>query len=235
MEKTIIKVLCPTCRGLRNSTVHGYFKVEWSDDEYPIYGIHHHHLVQCNGCETVFYHHNEHFSEHTTHTWRKGEWIEEPIDMINTFPAIEPFESPEWIAKLASVDDLLFQIFNEMYFAYAKDHFILSAIGLRTIFDRTTEILNIHPGLSLDAKVDALKKDGFIGETEASVLSTVINAGNSAAHRGWSPKKSEFIELLDVIEKFVERTVLGKRSLDHISQQLPPRQQRPNQQKKVDS
>ncbi|EMN1296321.1 DUF4145 domain-containing protein [Citrobacter freundii] len=227
MEIENIKALCPNCCGLRNCTVHGKITTSWADLEYPIYGWYYHHLLQCNGCEQVFYHLNEHFSEHTTHIERNGHWEEVPIDMITTFPAIESFSAPEWIAKIQSVDEQLFQILNEMYVSFAKGHYILSSIGLRTIFDRTTEILKIHPGFTLEEKVSALKNDGYIGETEAKVLSSVIDAGNAAAHRGWSPKKSEFNELLDVIEKFVERTVLSKKSLEHITAQLPARQKRP--------
>ncbi len=226
-----IKALCPNCGGIRNCAVHGHVKSNWSDDEHQIYGIDYHHLLQCNGCDKIFYHHNEHFSEHTTHEFRNGEWVEVPIDLITTFPAIESSSVPAWVPKIESVDGQLFQIFNEMYASYEKGNFILASIGLRTIFDRTTEILNIHPGLSLDGKVSALKADGYVGDTEASVLSSVIDAGNAAAHRGWSPKKSEFSELLGVIEKFVERTVLSKKSLQHITERIPPKHPRPKKSK----
>lgn len=215
------------CGGLRNCTVHGQLTTSWSHDEYPIYGYHHHHLLQCNGCDAVFYHHNEHFSEHTTHEFINGEWKEIPIDMITTFPPMESSFHPIWISKIESVDPQLFQLLTEMYASFEKEHFILASIGLRTVFDRTTEILKIHPGLKLEEKVAALKAEGYVGDTEASVLSSVIDAGNAAAHRGWSPKKIEFMELLDVIEKFVERTILSKKTLEHITQQIPRRPPRP--------
>ncbi|HGN8996682.1 TPA: DUF4145 domain-containing protein, partial [Citrobacter freundii] len=111
--------------------------------------------------------------------------------------------------------------------SYNSSHFILSSIGLRTIFDRTAELLQIHPGLPLGEKVEKLKLDGFIGETEALVLTSVINAGNAAAHRGWSPNKSEFEQMLEALESFVQRTLLGKKSLEHITEKIPPKAKRP--------
>ena len=227
MTKELLKALCPTCGGLRNCTIHGELTTHWEDQRYPVYGYHYHHLLQCNGCETVFYHHNEHFSEHTTHEYRNGELIETPIDMVTTYPSSETFQPPAWLSKLESVDGQLFQIFNEMYSSYNSSHFILSSIGLRTIFDRTAELLQIHPGLSLGEKVEKLKLDGFIGETEALVLTSVINAGNAAAHRGWSPNKSEFEQMLEALESFVQRTLLGKKSLEHITEKIPPKAKRP--------
>lgn len=217
-----LKALCPTCRGHRNCTIHGKITTHWEDSQHPIYGYYYHHLLQCDGCETVFYHQNEHFSEHTTHELQNGEWKEFPIDMITTFPAIEDNHLPLWLPKLESADAQLFQMFNEVYFSYRSHHFILSAIGLRTIFDRTAEILKIHPGLGLNTKVEKLKDEGFIGDTEAQILKTVIDAGSAAAHRGWSPNKGEFEQLLAAIEGFVQRTILAQRTLDHISQKIPP-------------
>ncbi|HHT1037654.1 TPA: DUF4145 domain-containing protein [Enterobacter hormaechei] len=226
-EVTMIKGLCPTCGGQRNCTVHGHLLVAWEDDVHPVYGTYDHHLLQCNGCSTVFYHLNEHFSEHTTHDYINGEFKETPIDMITTYPAFDHIPTPSWVPKLESVDFQLFQIFNEMYSAYKSGHLILASIGLRTIFDRTTEILQIHPGLYLDEKIKQLKDEGFIGDTEANILSTVVDAGNAAAHRGWSPMKREFDELLNSIEQFVQRTVLSVKTTTHIVERIPPRVKRP--------
>ena len=52
MKKEILKALCPTCGGLRNCTVHGKLTTSWEDSQYPVYGYHYHHLLQCNGCDT---------------------------------------------------------------------------------------------------------------------------------------------------------------------------------------
>lgn len=227
MEKETIKALCPNCGGLRNSTVHGYVQTKWEDPIYPMYAYYHHHLLQCNGCDVVFYQLNENFSEHTTYEEVNGESIAVPIDMITTYPALETSRYPDWLPRIEGVDSQLFQIFNEMYTSYKNNNFILSSIGLRTIFDRTTEFLNIHPGFALGDKVKKLQSEGYIGDTEARVLSSVIDAGNAAAHRSWSPKKAEFEQLLEVIEGFVQRAVLGKKSLEHITQNLPPRPKKP--------
>lgn len=217
-----IKALCPNCGGLRNCAIHGEVATSWEDPQCCISGSHHHRLLQCSGCDSIFYHLNENFSEHTIQEQIDGEFREVPIDMVTTYPSYEENLLPSWMSKLESADAQLFQIFNEVYFTSYHDHLILSSIGLRTIFDRTSELLKIHPGLSLNAKIAKLKDEGFIGDTESKILSTIVDAGSAAAHRGWIPGRIEFKQMLRAIENFVQRTVLTERSLAHIKQKIPP-------------
>ncbi|KVG89825.1 hypothetical protein WS81_20705 [Burkholderia sp. MSMB2040] len=147
---------------------------------------------------------------------------------VTTYPMPDKSnDRPDWIWDLSSIDPQLATILTQTYDAKSTGALILAAVGLRTALDRATEFLKIDPGLSLEKKVDVLKSNGFIGETEAIVLATVANAGNAAAHRGWSPNEPEFRELLTALEQFVARTVVSGKSVYEIAKRIPPRHPRP--------
>ena len=108
-------------------------------------------------------------------------------------------------------------------------------MGLRTALDRTTAVLKIDPGLTLEKKVEGLRISGFVGDTEANVLATVANAGNAAAHRGWSPDETEFRKLLEALEQFIKRTVISGKSVLEIAARIPARHPRPGKALRIGS
>jgi hypothetical protein len=229
METT--KAHCPRCDGERNCSVHGALDEpwEWTDGRNAANGQVDHRLLKCLGCETVFY-------------WR-GSWESEDWDIrigadgaqgfyhpitVTTYPMPEKTANrPDWIWDLSSVDPQLATILTKTYDAKEAGALILAAVGLRTALDRTTEVLKIDPGLTLEKKVEGLRISGFVGETEASVLATVANAGNAAAHRGWSPDETEFRKLLEALEQFIKRTVISGKSVLEIAARIPARHPRP--------
>lgn len=219
------KAHCPQCDGERQCLVLGEKIKEWEsgDHIHSMWGRNTFKLLECMGCETVFYYKSSINSEDYEHDYdseRKTVLI--PNITIVTFPKPSKVKSrPEWLHSLLVKDMQLHTIFNEMYAAYESGSFILASIGLRTIFDRATEVLKIHPGLPLKEKVNILKEEGFIGETEKSQLEIVTEAGNSAAHRAWTPKESEFESLLIIIESFVQRNVLRDDRVYNIAEMLP--------------
>ncbi|MGF6782433.1 GMP synthase PP-ATPase subunit [Paraburkholderia sp. GAS334] len=81
--------------------------------------------------------------------------------------------------------------------------------------------------MSLEKNVEGSRNSGFVGETEANVLATVANAGNAAAHRGWSPDETEFRKLLEALEQFIKRTVISGKSVLEIAARIPARHPRP--------
>jgi hypothetical protein len=95
-------------------------------------------------------------------------------------------------------------------------------------FDRSTELLKVDPGHTLEEKVTALLAKGAIGDDEAELLRVVVGAGNAAAHRGWTPTQVDFQVLLGALEDFLRRKVLGTdTAIRTIAESLPPRPPRP--------
>jgi len=219
---------CPRCDGERVCDIHGHFARNW-DSEHQ-YGLMHggaeHRILQCRGCETVFY--------------CKSSWSSEEFEVIadpqtgegSLVPTIKnetyPFQKeknyrPDWSWEIGKSDMTLSYIMDETYRAAEIGSFILASVGLRTALDRTMEVLGIDTGLSMAAKVKALFDGGWVGESERKTLDVVADAGNAAAHRGWSPDRAEFLVLLKALENFLERAVLGGRKALEVGSKIPPR------------
>ncbi|ELI8287798.1 DUF4145 domain-containing protein [Yersinia enterocolitica] len=227
----IYKAHCPTCDGERKCLVHGKTEKHQEYDDGVNYMSAHtkHKLMECLGCETVFYHKISTDSEDVHYDYdHEGNTIQIPVETIATYPTPEQSDvRPEWLWDLISIDKQLFTIMDETYSAYEKKSYILASIGLRTIFDRTTEVLKIHAALSMIEKVNELKNDGLIGDIEKSQLLIVTDVGNAAAHRAWSPKKAEFKSLLTIIEDFTRRMILKDNNVNKIAEAIPKKQKRP--------
>ncbi|MHB2139870.1 DUF4145 domain-containing protein [Pseudomonas monsensis] len=159
----------------------------------------------------------------------KGTEVETPIVEVTTFPAVEAEHNrkPDWIWEIAKTDLQLHNILQETYTAYQEGLLILASVGLRTAFDRATEALQVDPGHTLDDKINKLKEMGTIGESEASALGVVANAGSAAAHRAWSPSQTEFKFLLTALEQFLHRTIVSGKTVLTVANAIPPRQPRP--------
>lgn len=225
-----MKAHCPTCDGERSCDIHGSLDVQWSEDfgHNSVSGDVQHRLLQCRGCETVFYHKSSRDSE----SWdferddATGEDVVVYPRSTETFPLPDKAGSkPEWMLNLHKHDLQLQAILQETYGAFEGGNFILASVGLRTALDRATEVLQIDPGLSLAGKVQRLKELGFVGETEATDLAVVTDAGSAAAHRGWRPEPEEFKRLLSTLERFLERTIVNRKSVEGIA--IPPAHPRP--------
>lgn len=226
------KAHCPTCDGERACNVHGKFSQEWShtdpSGEHFMYGRMRHTLLECKGCETVFYHKVSSDSEHTDHEYNHntGDWEEFQIETTTTFPKPETKTEPNWLGDIFYRDPQLYNILKQMYKALDNESYILSAIGLRTSLDRATEVLGIDPNLPFTGKLKALLDGGWIGSTEHDVLAVVTDAGNAAAHRAWSPGPKEIQLLTSSFEVFLQRAfIVGDRALS-IKGSIPPKQKK---------
>lgn len=236
MPKTF-QAPCPRCNGDRTCFIHGEIDVpwNWTDGQHAQWGQSDYKLAQCCGCKEVFFHQSSWDSEDWDVIYHPttGEEVVTNPRTITTYPIPEKkSEKPDWVWKIAQIDPQLFAILNETYQAYEQGSFILASVGLRTAFDRTTEILKIDPALTLEAKVKLLLNNGFIGETESLTLDVVINAGSAAAHRAWSPNHTEFKTLLITLEQFIHRTVVSGSAALSVAQNIPARPARPPKQPK---
>ena len=223
-EKLLFKAPCPKCQGDCNAFVHGETSTEWSDDSDPdnyMYGGTFHKLLECCGCSTVFYFTDSSHSEEWDFDKNGQMYL---IHNIKTFPARDL--RPRWFDSLFRKDYILYHILYEVYNAVGNESYILATIGLRTAFDRAIEIIGIDPELKMYQKVDAVLKEGFVGETEREQLSIVTEAGNAAAHRGWSPNSHEFTPLLQAIERFIEKSVMRDKRIEELKEIIPMKQKK---------
>lgn len=232
------KARCPQCEREQNCDVRGKFDHAWQsgDEEHSVDGHDDYFILQCRGCEFVFFQKSGWFSEdwdvrRNPVTGEQEMFNPVTTTTLSTLP--EP-ASParrramEMVSPLGAVDEQLARIMDEVYVAHEKQSLILASVGLRTAFDRATELLQIDAGHSLEDKVKKLRDEGYVGETEARILSVVVDAGNAAAHRGWAPTSTEFQDLLTALEEFLRGAILKRGSAAlQVAARIPPRPPRP--------
>jgi hypothetical protein len=222
-----VKAHCPTCDGERTCDVHGHVYVPWyyeDRDGNSMSGGVDHSLLQCRGCETVFYL-DDSWNDNDLDHWydRNGDTQGAAVRTKVTYPKPESKTKPLWLDAMHKVDTQLHSILNEMYVAYDNQAYILTAVGLRTALDRGTEVLGIDPAKTFDQKLAELQAGGWIGATEHDILGVITDAGSAAAHRGWSPDPHEVAQLLNAMEVFLQRAfIVGKKALG-IKASIPPK------------
>jgi hypothetical protein len=217
----VSKAFCPLCDGERNCIIHGRIEKKWPYELLEIEGAILHSLMECMGCETVFYH---------SASWNSEDRLPDSDDYllsVQTFPKPSNKARPQWLYKLFKTDAVLYRILMQMYFVLDSQAKILAAIALRTALDRSTQLLGIDSTETFEKKLDALLSGGWIGQTQRDILSVVTDAGNAAAHRGWEPSSDELKLLVRSLEDFLHQTfIVGKDALG-IRDNIPPKPQRP--------
>lgn len=221
-----IRERCPTCHGNRVCQVHGHIYVPWHwKDSHGLRsasgGIHHS-LLQCRGCETVFYL-SDSWNDEDLDQWvdRKGNTKFGLIRRKTTFPTSDSAQRPIWLDEILEVDPQLHRILEEVYVAQDNHAFILAAMGLRTAIDRGTAVLEIDDTWSFKKKLQALAADGWIGSDEHDIIEKIINAGSAAAHRGWAPDAKKIAQLLRATESFVQRAFIISRDASEMGNNIP--------------
>jgi hypothetical protein len=114
-------------------------------------------------------------------------------------------------------------IIDEIYLLIDKNKFILASIGTRTLFDRAMYLaVGDKPG-GFPGKINAIAVDGRIGEKEKDILLTMTDVGNASAHRGFSPDKSTFHQVLSAVEAFLHREFIAPKVACEIRKTTPKR------------
>ena len=223
----VYKAHCPRCDGERACDVVGDFvhRWDWTNGYNSVDGIDHHRMLQCRGCEKVFYHLEQSNSEDwdaRTDPHTGEEEIFCPVT-VTTYPTPDrPGTKPDWVWELQKVDVHLSAVMEEIYVASEKDLLTLASTGLRTAFDRATELLQVDPALSFADKLAALILAGAIGKNEGTSLEVLVDAGSAAAHRAWRPDRAQLSVLVAALEQFIYRSFVLKNTAE-VSAKTPPK------------
>lgn len=234
---SIMKAHCPSCDGLRNCRVEGCFKKTESDGEVDFWTDYY--LLVCQGCNSIFFQ-IEHRNSKEVHSGLdfNGRYFHKYISTIKTWPSPLKRLIPERFKKYEdhiyyNYSKLLGRMLEEVYEAYDKDLLILASVGIRTCFDIVSTSLGIDPNLSFAKKLEKLLEGGHVTEIEKDILAVLVEAGNASAHRGWSPQSQDVSILLNILENFIENTIIKpieKKILEEtaptIKEKIPPRPSR---------
>lgn len=202
---------CPKCGPDRFSDVVGQHKESWVEDQYGINGTETYRILRCRGCETVYFQHVSWFCE-------------EPEDpTITHWPSPSKRTQPDWIHKLQGTDADLKALTVEAYSALDNDLRVLAAIGIRTAFDKASELLGVDKNLRFADKLSELETTGRIGTNEKGVLVVLVDAGSAATHRGWKPTPDELNTMMATLESFIHRNLVLGHEVQKLKANVPPK------------
>lgn len=123
---------------------------------------------------------------------------------------------PKWITELPIK---YVELFSEVYSALNSDLLRLALMGSRTIIE-TFIIDNIEDKGTFKQKLEKLAEDGILAKGQIDTLYSAIDAGNSAAHRGYNPSIESLNMVLDITEYLIQSIIL-KRSGISIENETP--------------
>jgi hypothetical protein len=207
--------------------VKGHYQTRFDDEDSGIWGRTDYRILVCRGCETAYMQTSEVFSENVDHRQNyDGEWEEFLNEDVRHFPPPSRRVKPSWHYQIDLLDSSLGSLFSDIYRCFDAELAVPAAVATRTAFDRATELLGIDPSDSFAAKLDALLDGGKISKDEKDVLTTLIDAGSAAAHRGWRPKAEELDTLASLVESFFHRTFVLGDAAKKLKAAVPPKPKR---------
>ena len=222
------KAECAECGGRRNCDVRGEFDENY--DDVHVWGRTTWYILQCRGCDYVFIQTSAIFSEDWDHD-EDGSMFHNETHQY--WPGLSKRKMPDWMVKYeieAAEAANLHIALKEVYGALDNDLRSLAEIGIRTTFDIASGLLGINENLPFTRKLDELVASGRIGAVDRERLTTLIDAGSAAAHRGWRPNPAELGIMMDVLEHFILEsfvTPARRKKLDaqaaKVRETVPPR------------
>lgn len=196
-SETIVRGHCPQCGPDRKAHVRGKATVRWDDANSPVHGSTTGFLLECCGCETLYFRRDLWFSE-----WDDGD------EDITYFPFPAARKKPSWVEDIEVADAVLGRLLGELYLSLDAGLRVMSATAIRTAIDRASELLGVNPSLKFFQKLDGLETGGHISSNERKILDVLIDAGSAAAHRGWRPTPDQLSIMMDALEGFLHRALI---------------------------
>ena len=216
------KYFCNECKRDTSHFVHKEFKKVTHDDEYQENFTQLMEIIECCGCEhlafvqrinysaDVDYQINPRTNEHEMVL----EWQQ------NIYPPVTYRSLPNWHESLE--DLVLHDLFVEIYKSLQMDCRFLAATGSRTLIDRLL-VLTVGDQGTFTRGLEQLLAELKISEHEHQILTTTVEAGNAAAHRGWAPTEEELVTILDTVEGLIHRLLVLPERANKLDQSVPNR------------
>lgn len=236
MTKTV-RGNCPECGKNKYATVLAeHFYRDDDDGESEAYMSYRMAILKCSGCQTMYALSEEWFSEDWNYRFDPTTGQHEPYipSKIVYWPEAPKRALPDWAIDLEALDTDLSRIFDEVHAALNAELFILTAIGVRTAFDRASEILGIDANERFENKLRDLAQKNHISLHEKTALEVLVEAGSAAAHRGWRPNANQIDQLMLILESFLHRCFITSDAAAKLAASVPKRQKSAEKPKKSD-
>lgn len=177
-----------------------------SEDDFPsFWWTDTYEMLQCLGCGSVC------LKQHTKDA--AGD------ETTQYFPPPVSRRPPLWRWHLP---DQMKELLGEIYIALYSGSRRLALMGTRTLVDMLL-LEEVGDAGTFDAKVKALRDKGVISERNREVLSTVLDAGSAASHRGYKPTRDELEVVMDVVENVLQSTHHLTRVAEDLRKKIPKR------------
>ena len=231
-EKELRKAHCAKCKDERNCDIEAKYEqkggdenFQWSRDWY---------ILKCRGCDNIFVQTASTNSEDVIEIdLPDGNWESEYSETLQYWPAISQRSPPDWVKEYnlsISTDNLLDVAIEEVYGALNSGLPMLAAIGIRTVFDVAAVQLGAKESATFSEKVNQLVAIGSITGADKERIMQLVDAGGASAHRGWVPSQKELTAMMDILEHFIELSIVApkrKEKLDAdakaLKAKIPPR------------
>jgi hypothetical protein len=203
-EEERLMSYCRQCGGERQHSVVAEKTRSWSEDDAPVDGSDTWSIVECGGCRTVTFVHTHWFSEDCDLS--EDGWI--PIVHRDLYPPPPPRKMPEWgvnaLLCLPSDDSWIVKLHKDIYAAIGTEAYALAAMGTRAIVNFIVTSKAGDKG-NFKGKLNRMREQNLITETQVDVIFSAFDAGSAAAHRGHSPTREDVDTQLDIAESLLQQ------------------------------
>ena len=213
-DTKITKSKCNKCNQETKHTVRASYIQKDSEmvdqqHQFEIYWSYNWEILECRGCDNI----------HVKMTHWFSEW--DGVD-IQYYPAVTSKRKPDWVEKLE--DEILKNLFNELYIAHEADIRFSTTNACRTIIERVMS-LKVGPQGTFKNRLKKLASEGFISNSDTSLIDTALEAGHASAHRGWSPKESYMMDtVIGITENLVEKLFVLPNLSEKLKKDIPKRE-----------
>lgn len=136
------------------------------------------------------------------------------------YPPVTYRNPPPWFEDLP--DPTLRTISEEIYKSLQTGSNYLATFGSRTLIDRLI-VLTVGDKGNFPKGLQALQDGGMLSLHEREILTPVVDAGNAAAHRGWTPTKEQIAVILDTVEGLIHRLLVLPKLAEELEEAVPSR------------
>jgi hypothetical protein len=220
-----IRANCPKCGPNRVAQIMASYEEHDGDGEVDWWNDYR--IIRCPACTNIQLQIAHTFSEDYDYDESPGSEGGIVLNESYTYwPPLAQRQKPDWFNTIEGHDSLLGSILTEAYRALDNEMPISAATTMRTAFDRVTELLKIDPTLSFKDKLQSLVANGELSLRDKEVLEPLIEAGNAAAHRAWSPNPSELTTMILILEALVHRAFILSKQAKALSKRTPKRKKK---------
>ncbi|MBT4790661.1 MAG: hypothetical protein HON90_03750 [Halobacteriovoraceae bacterium] len=166
-------------------------------------------ILECRGCENV--------SVKMSHYFSEADGIE-----VKYYPPTSSKRKPRWIDDLN--DEILKNLFNELYIAHGAGAKYLTTTACRTIID---QIMNLKIGNEggFQQRLKRLVSEGEVSAADSKLIDVALEAGHASAHRGWNPKETIMMDtVIGIVENLAERLFILPELSDNLKKEIPKRE-----------